>query len=116
MYIHRAELAGLDRRGGRGESGDDHRHISKRLPELLEHFDVRDVGQSKAGNHEIDRALSGQLQPFLACTGQSHAEAGAPQRAADRVECGAVLVDDEDRWHVYLWVRGEARFYRTPRG
>ena len=78
--IHCAELAGFDRRGGRRQSGHDHRHIGKRLTELLQHFDVPDVGQSKIGNHEIDSALPGQLQPFLARTGQIDAEA-CPRRA-----------------------------------
>ena len=49
---------------------------------------------------EFEGTLAGEPQAFLAGAGQFDAEACPPQSSSDRVECGAVLVDDEDRGHV----------------
>jgi hypothetical protein len=72
---------------------------------MLQHLDICHIGQSKIGNYEVERALTGELQPFLTRAGQGDAEAGSLQSSADRSECGAVLVDDEDRGHVSLGFR-----------
>jgi hypothetical protein len=85
------------------------------VTELLQQANVCPIGQSKVGNHEIEPALAGELQPFLACASQGHGESCILQSSAERVESGAVLVDDEDRGHISLvWGPGEKGLYLIP--